>query len=41
MDYVDHIEDRFDEMCEEFIDNVFEYENRVSKAEFIEKTSKL
>lgn len=41
MDSLDNIDDRFDEMCEEFIDNVFGYENRVDLKEFTEKTSKL
>ena len=36
MDLLDSIEDRFDEMCEEFLDNIFEYESRAKKEDFIE-----
>jgi len=35
MDLLDHIEDRFDEMCEEFLDNIFEYESRAKREDFI------
>jgi hypothetical protein len=35
MDLLDSIEDRFDEMCEEFLDNIFEYETRARKEDFI------
>lgn len=35
MDLLDSIEDRFDEMCEEFLDNIFECESRAKKEDFI------
>ena len=39
MDFLENIEDRFDEMCEEFLDNIFEYESRVKRHDFIELTA--
>jgi len=35
MDLLDSIEDRFDEMCEEFLDNIFECESRAQREDFI------
>lgn len=35
MDLLDNIEDRFDEMCEEFLDNIFEFESRAKREDFI------
>ena len=32
------VQDRFDEMCEEFLDNIFEYESRVEKSAWIKLT---
>ena len=39
MDLLDSIEDRFDEMCEEFLDNIFEYETRAKREDFIKLTA--
>ena len=35
----DGAEDLFDSMCEEFLDNIFEYESRVEKAAWIKHTA--
>lgn len=34
------LDGRFDEMCEEFLDNIFEYESRVSRETWIKMTAK-
>lgn len=36
---LENIEDQFDGMCEEFLDEIFEYESRVEKEIWIKKTA--